>query len=257
MTQTVKRIPGQRTTRRLGFVYAYDTLRVDANGMPTSGIQVGYVGKTVQKLNARDDQHRGLAPGPDGTPAECQPFSDIIVGSIRIVEQGMWTDAELDDRETAYIAALLPAYNHQKQPAGNPNRIWLSDSRRFRDNRDLARGLQPRTWPEFRSARNAPCRPDVRRSKLSPKWRRRRNAVLGWTCGWLGAVLTAWLLLALLLAPHLPLSWREWPVLAAGLCTEPLVLLARWGDKRKTRDLRRALAGLIAVATVALMVVAL
>lgn len=147
MTQTVRRIPRQRAdARRLGIVYAYDTLKVDQRGVVSNtGIEVGYVGKTVQKLSARDDQHRGIAGGPDGAPAKCQPWSDLIVGGVRILEQGMWTDAELADRERFWIEQLRPAYNHEFN-LGNPGRVPIFVARRQRDVRDEARGVTAQQW---------------------------------------------------------------------------------------------------------------
>lgn len=239
MTQTVRRTPGQRTTRRLGFVYAYDTLRTDAHGTPTTGIEVGYVGKTVQRLNARDDQHRGLAPGPDGTPAKCQPFADLIVGGIRVVEQGVWTAEELAEREVFHIHRLKPRYNLVDNPS--PERIPIFEARRHRDSRDRAKGVEPQSWVSSRCTSRKPLsRPAKRRLAIAATW--------------LASIFAVWLLLAALVPA--PMPWQEWPILSAGLCTEPLVFLVRLGGKRKTRNLRRWLAGLSALATVVLMVIA-
>ncbi len=178
MTQTVRRVPGQRTARRLSFVYAYDTLRVDEHGMvANTGIEVGYVGKTVQRLSARDDQHRGIAGGPDGTPAKCQPFSDLIVGGIRIVEQGMWTEAELDERERFHIERLKPRYNHEHN-GGNPLRVPIYVARQQRDARDAARGVTPQTW--------APPRAPARRRLVAK--RVMCSPWTWWLAGWLAAV---------------------------------------------------------------------
>lgn len=150
MTQTVRRPPGQRIRRRLGYVYAYDTLRVDEHGVAAdTGVEVGYVGQTVQRLSARDDQHRGIAGGPDGTPAKCQPFSDLIVGSVRVVEQGMWTQAELDERERFHIERLRPRYNHEHN-GDNLLRVPIYVARRQRDARDAARGVAPQSWAPTR-----------------------------------------------------------------------------------------------------------
>ncbi len=177
MTQTY-RVPRQRTQRRLGTVYAYDTLCVDEHGLvANTGVEVGYVGKTVQRLSARDDQHRGIAGGPDGTPAKCQPFSDLIVGGVRVIEQGMWTEEELAERERFHIGRLRPRYNHEFN-GSNPLRVPIYVARQQRDARDAARGVVPQQW--------APTRQPARR------WRRLlRSPWTWWLSGWLATVVGA------------------------------------------------------------------
>jgi hypothetical protein len=109
-----------------------------------------------------------------------------------------------------------------------------------------------RQWqPKVAEYRHPGRRPTVE-PRMDPKAKRG----LAWMSAWFAAFATVWLLLALAVGPHWHLPWREWPILAAGLCAEPLVFLARAGGRRRTRTLRRTLAVLIAVATVALMVVA-
>jgi hypothetical protein len=247
---TRRRMPKQRlpTERRLGYIYAYDTLRVDrTTGAVLDGSTlIGYVGKTVQKPTARDDQHRGIAPSPNGEPPECQPFSDTIVGPIRVVEQGMWTERELDDRETFWIERLLPVYNWQKNPRSNPNRIAISDARAHRDFRDRARGQLPRQWPAFRNPPKslpAPITRPVRKpSRLPARWRRRRN----WACAWLASTLGLWAVLALLTA-RVVVQWQVLPIGAAGAVSAAYVFRLK-----RRRKIAWAILGIVTVVLAAL-----
>lgn len=231
MTQTLRRTPRQRTTGRLGFVYAYDTLVVDEHGMvANTGIEVGYVGQTVQRLSARDDQHRGIAGGPDGSPAKCQPFSDLIVGSVRIVEQGMWTDAELDERERFHIERLRPRYNKSLNES-NPLRVPIYVARQHRDARDAARGVAPQTWQPTRVP--ASRRRLAKRVLLSP--------LTWWLAGWLTAA--ALLLFAVSwLADKAGQNWTlgDRSLTAAALATASVGWLWwRLSGRRRWRRFRR------------------
>lgn len=129
--------------RRPSIVYGFNIL-----DPATMQIRVDYVGKSVRKLETREREHRG--PDFDVEVGE-QPWSDLIVGKPFIVEQGLWTDAELDERETFHIHQLRPRYNHDKN-LHNPERIPIPVARRQREERDLAKGLPSPTWPAARQA---------------------------------------------------------------------------------------------------------
>ncbi len=179
MTQTF-RVPGQRSTlRRPGFVYAHTTRRVDRHGMPTEGVEDGYVGKS-RNVARRTLQHAGLAPQRTGEIRE-QAWWDLKVGDVRIVEQGVWTDGELDVRERYWIAALQPRYNDRDST--RPDRIRKLEARRHRDARDVAAGLTPRQWEAAQTARTGRC-------WLAARWVLRSHWTW-WLCAW--TVFTAWL----------------------------------------------------------------
>jgi hypothetical protein len=147
VTQTYRQIPKQRTdVRRPGIVYAYTTRRVDRRGMPADGVEEGYTGRT-RDVTRRNAQHAGLVPQRDGAIAE-QPWYDLRVGEVRIVEQGMLTDEELDGLERRWIAKLRPRYCDKDNP--RTDKIRKLEARRHRDVRDVARGLAPRQWEPLR-----------------------------------------------------------------------------------------------------------
>ncbi|MFD6565418.1 hypothetical protein [Micromonospora profundi] len=84
------------------------TLDVDGRGIPIPGAApvVGYIGQSRQTVWQREQQHR-----------EDQPFSDIIVGGSWTIEEGWWTQQQLDEREQHYIqhgVSLLPGQKPQR-----------------------------------------------------------------------------------------------------------------------------------------------
>ncbi len=165
MTHAVRRVPGQRTsnTRRPGAVYAHTTRRVDHYGMPGTGVEDCYVGKS-RDVARRTLQHAGQLPQRTGEVCE-QPWWDLRVGEVRILEQGVWTDDELDARERYWIALLQPRFNDRDNP--RPDRIRKLEARRHRDARDVAAGLQPRAWG---SVQPAPSRWRAARRVLRSRW---------------------------------------------------------------------------------------
>lgn len=252
MTATADRIRRHPLTgERLGDIYGYRTLRVDrTTGMVLDGsIEVGYVGQTVQPLDDRDDQHRGKKPGPNGEPIKCQPFSDIIYGKVFKIQEDV-PESELDKREAHHIGELMPTYNHQLQAKGNPNRIQISEARRHRDNRDRAKGLEPRVWPALRNPpkflREPVAARRPARRPLPAKWRRRRNWALLWTAStlalWVGLALlaaslahTTAVLLPLLpaaagvvTAAYVPMLHKNHRTTAWVLCAAVTIALAAW-----------------------------
>lgn len=95
--------------RRWSVVYGIPTLPVDGEGRVVPGAPpvVGYIGQSVQTVKQREDQHRAD-----------QPFGNIICGGSWVIEEGFWTQDELDARERHYIrhgAVLVPG-----QPAQRP-----------------------------------------------------------------------------------------------------------------------------------------
>ncbi|GAA0719746.1 hypothetical protein Drose_06045 [Dactylosporangium roseum] len=229
MTQAFRRVPGQRAdVRRPGIVYGLNILD------PVTGqVHADYVGQTRQQLLSRERQHR-----------DERPFADLIVGDAFVVEQGSWTDAELDEREMFHIARLRPRMNHDGN-LDNPARIPIWRQRQDRDVRDRAKGLPARQWPDPRPG-PAPV-PAVRRSRLSPRWRRRRSWAAGLVAGWLVATVLLWWADVTTAAVDVP--GRTYPIVGAGL-----VALVPALRVRRMRDRRWAVA-VITVACAALWLV--
>jgi hypothetical protein len=168
--------------RRRGAVYGIPTFAVDAAGRPLAGlVVVGYVGQTRQTVKQREEQHRGH-----------QPFGDLIVGGSWVIEEGHWTDAELDARELHYIrrgAVLVPDQPPQRPVYNivgnmdNPNRVKPWDAVAHRQVR------QPGWTPEAKVPRQRiPVdygAASGSRSALSRWWIRRRWPVVGFVALWL------------------------------------------------------------------------
>lgn len=125
--------PRIRLDARPGAVYAYRVLGLDG---------FGYVGQ-ARSPERRDRQHRGLAPQRDGVVRE-QPWADLIIGGMVILERGVWTDAELDAAELRHMHTLLPRLN--MRDSVTPDRIPIYVQRQERDARDIAHGLPARDW---------------------------------------------------------------------------------------------------------------
>jgi hypothetical protein len=161
-----------RIRARYGAVYGYH-LRDPATG----GVRCDdYVGQ-ARDPTRRDKQHRGELPQRDGQVRE-QPWSDLIVG-WRILEQGVWTDAELDARERNWIAACRPRMNMVDNES-NPNRIPIYEQRRQRDQRDAARGLPARDWRRIPAQRTVVLLPASVWARVGRwLWQRLRQAMTG------------------------------------------------------------------------------
>lgn len=137
MTQTVRRIPGQRAdVRRPGSVYLFRTRCVDEHGMPCGGVEDGYVGQS-RDVARRAKQHAGLVPQRDGTVAE-QSWWDLVEGDVQILAKGNFTDAELDDLERQWIRKLQPRYNDLENEL-HKGRIRKIEAARHRATRDAAK----------------------------------------------------------------------------------------------------------------------
>lgn len=99
LTEAFEQPAAIRDLRRIGRVYAFDTLNPEAGS-----IEVGYVGQTRRTLKQREAEHRGD-----------KPWADLIIGSIRLVWEGEPTDDELDAIEKRFIGELFPRYNIEYQ----------------------------------------------------------------------------------------------------------------------------------------------
>ncbi len=163
--QRQARVPRQRPPageRRQRAVYGIMTLDVDGCGIPIPGAApvVGYIGQSRQTVWQREQQHR-----------DEQPFSDIIVGGSWTIEEGWWTQEELDVREQRYIrngVALLPGQKPQRPKyniAGN------------RENRDR---IKPWDAVKHRQAREPGWLPADQRSRAKPVVSER----VGWPLVW-------------------------------------------------------------------------
>lgn len=160
-------LPRRRNTRRPGIVYAYETACVDRRGMPASGTEEGYVGQSRQTLEQRDAQHMGARANRSGVLCP-QPWSDLVRRK-RVVEQGMWTDADLDAREQYWITKLKPRYNWEHNEG--PHRVGVLDARAQRDARDRAAGLPERVWPPLRGQASVRPARRVSRVRRPRSWR--------------------------------------------------------------------------------------
>lgn len=190
------------STRRRSVVYGIPTLPVDQHGMVIPGAPpiVGYIGKSVQTVGERQEQHRAD-----------QPFADLIVGGSWTIEEGWWTDAELSAREEWWIrnGAVLtrgqkpqrPVYNYEFN-TDNPHRIevWRAvEHRQAREPRWVkpAKGSfvpRQRTYgPPQNVARVVRRRPQFR-------WTRRRK--------WAAQLAAVWLVL---FAAFWWAGWDVWP----------------------------------------------
>lgn len=227
MTQTrfVPRPGRDPNVRRRSIVYGFKVLDPGTGRAP-----VDYVGKTVQELSARERQHRG---GDWDTDADEQPWSDLIVGKPFIIEQGLWTAAELDERERHWIREIRPRYNYEFN-LGNPNRIPIPVARRQREARDAAAGRVSPSWPAAKglSPARSLWRPRARRRS----WTRRQKRA--------GAVAAVWLLLTVgfwwVACRYLhagPLSGLE-----VGGLGSTSALLGCWSRTRPRRSMARPLA---------------
>jgi hypothetical protein len=216
-------VGGPSVTRRLGIVYGYPILD------PATGrVRTDYVGQTIQTLAARDRQHRGLAPNRDGS-TRCQPWSDLIVGQPFVIEQGMWTAAELDERERHHIATLRPRYNVALNYS-NGARIKPWEAQAARAQRDAARGLPPSIVPA------SPSRLSVWRRLAASRvvrWASRQlRAALRGVAPWL-AVWAALTVAGLIWAP---MPARQVPGGAAVACG---VLVLLWTQRNTRKAPRR------------------
>ena len=167
---------------RRSVVYGIPTLPVDQDPtsptygrvIPGAAPIVGYIGKSVQTVYQRQQQHR-----------DTQSFADTICGGSWVIEEGWWTDAELSAREEWWIrngAVLVrgqkpqrPVYN-DKFNTGNPLRVEVGRAVEQRQIREPGWVKPANGAPVPRQRTRGPGRDAVRakrrRSRL--RWTRRR-----------------------------------------------------------------------------------
>ena len=158
--------------------------------MPTDVVENGYVGQ-ARVLARRTAQHAGEIPQRSGEVVESPWFDLKTAREPGVLESGTWTDAELDEREQAWIAKLQPRYNDRDNP--RPDKIRKLEARRHRDARDVARGLVPRQWEPVRVDPVVPAAPGrvwpVVKAVLRSRW-------TWWAVAWAVATVALWQLLA-------------------------------------------------------------
>jgi hypothetical protein len=149
-----------------------------------------YVGKTRQRGRLRENQHR-----------DTQSFSDLIVGSPRVLWEGDCTEAELDEMERRFIqdADVRPRLNW-KLNEDNPQQIpkWVQLEQRHQ--RDDAAG-RPRWVPpdqrrrdsllDWRSDQSTGLKPD-RPVSVPRTWTALQVKALVWSCAWLITAVAIW-----------------------------------------------------------------
>lgn len=241
--------------RRWSIVYGFRIL-----DPATMRVLVDYVGKTVQKLAARERQHRGQDFETDDTE---QPWSDLIVGKPFIIEQGLWTAAELAERERFHIHRLKPRYNYEHN-LDNPARIPIPVARRQREARDAAKGVASPDWAAKgtgqrqavpgKVARRAAA---ARAAVAAPRWTPAVKRAAG---SHAVRVAAAWLVLAGLLwwlANRAALSAVAGPQYAAAAATGLLLGLWAFVERRSRKGTVRfwRACSLLAVAVLAGFVV--
>jgi hypothetical protein len=177
--------------RRRGAVYGITCVAVDRDGRPIPGrIVVGYVGQTRQTVKQREDQHR------------LKPFADLIIGGSWTIEEGYWTDAELDAKELYYIGHGVPlmtgsqpqrpVYNHDGN-LDNPERVEIWRQVKHRQAREpgwvpppKGSSYTPRV-PRQRSAPPSPARRGAVRRRV--RWTKRRIRLAVGTTGWVAVAI--------------------------------------------------------------------
>lgn len=228
MTATVPRLgplaqvggPRVRLDARPGEVYAY-TVRDHVTGLP---VPDDYVGQSRNQPR-RDLQHRGLAPERDGAVRE-KPWADRIV-SVRIVERGVWTNAELNEREQWWMDTLKPRLNKLGNES-NPNRIPIYTQHEQRKARDPNWVIPD--WSRPRVSRPVLPRPARSRDVSRPSCARLAVSRLGrWAARTVGPWVGLWLALTI---AGLVAGVPDAPAAAAGVTV--LGLLAWVGRAKKT-----------------------
>lgn len=178
---------GQRTQARYrGVVYGIDLLDHASvmAGQPRI-VPNDYVGQTRQRGRAREMQHR-----------DTQPFSDLIVGSPRILWEGLCTDDELDEIERSFIQDVdrRPRMN-EKLNEDNRQRIPKLEQARQRHERDARNGVAPWQWPSQR-ARASLLEWEPRTQPVPARaWTPAQVKAALWTAAWLLETIAVWALL--------------------------------------------------------------
>lgn len=182
MTQVER--PRLNTELRWGQVYGVDLIDHESwmAGTPVI-VPNDYVGQTRQKGRARENQHR-----------DSQPFSDLIVGSPRVLWEGWCTDEQLDEMERHFIQDV-PL---EQRPRMN----WLLNER---NSRQIPKWVQKEQRHARDDRRGDPCwepspyRPETYGYRPPTatvrQWKPWQKQLVGWSAGWLTTTLTGWIFL--------------------------------------------------------------
>lgn len=239
MTQTARPRTG---VRRPGAIYGLDI--ADHDTLIAAAVHKvmkdDYVGQTRQKGRARESQHR-----------DDKPYEDLIVGSAHVLEQGMWTDEELDEREVYWIRRLCPRMNYEHN-LDNPDRIEIWRQKEQRWVRDDAAGRarwvpleqrQPSGLLDQPMAFRSATASAVRRPNSPHSWSPRRIKACLWSSAWgMTAVVMSGYSSQLALFPTWPKNLLCGSVISAVLLVWSLAgapLTRRQWRRLRRRGLRR------------------
>ena len=237
-------IPQQRQAAYRGVIYGIDV--IDHDSFMAGALVVmpnDYVGKTRQRGRGRENQHR-----------DKQPFADLIVGSPRVLWEGICTEDELDEMERRFIrdVEVRPRLN-EKMNEDNPLMISKDDQRGQRWARDDAADRPRWQLPDRRDRSSLLDWPDDRSPaqrmsdhprKATRKWSPRQIKVGLWSSSWVLTLVATW-------AGHihfgLPVTWARiglsgsiMYVVLLGWSLAGNPLPRRWtGKARRRRKVRR------------------
>lgn len=210
--------------RRRSVVYGIPTLPVDKRTgkvIPGAPPVVGYIGKSVQTVWQRQEQHRAD-----------QPFSDLICGGSWVIEEGYWTADELAAREEWWIRNGVALVSGQKPQRPVYNYDW---------NLDNPHRIEKWRAIEHRQLREPGWQPGHGRVDV------RRAAGTDWTgrIWWLvRKPITWWAVIALTFigwVAHLPrAAWWDGAVYVACIACTVRGLRMPSNRRRRTRRRRRA-----------------
>lgn len=238
MTTAPARRPGGTAYR--GAVYGLDVIDHESwmAGAPRI-VPNDYRGKTRQRGRLRENQHR-----------DDQPWSDLIVGSPRVLWEGICAEDELDRMERRFIqdppdGMARPRLNFQMNE-DNPHQIpkWvLLEQRHQRDDREG----RPRWVPPDQRDRSSlldwdtPDRPAAQPQPVPRKpWRPWQRQMLGAGLWWLILAVAVWILLTRFL---LIADWQDRATVSALVPLLPVGFGWRWtvlGFPTDKRAWRRA-----------------
>lgn len=173
MTATLPPRVCPQTGLRWGQVYGIDVVDHESWMAGTPRIVLNdYVGQSRQPGRARENQHR-----------DDKPFSDLIVGSPRVLWEGYCTDEDLDKMERHFIREVeqRPRLNWRMNE-DNRRQIPIPRQKEQRWARDAKRGAGERWTPtEYRPEVYGYRPSPVRRSK---PWRPWQKHLLGIGITW-------------------------------------------------------------------------
>lgn len=224
-------IPSRRRqdARYRGVVYGLDVLDHHTGQI----VRNDYVGQTRQRGRGRENQHR-----------DDQPWADLIVGSPKVLWEGLCTDGELDKMERQFIqnppdGQARPRLNWQLNE-DNPHQIpkWvLVQQRHDRDDRE---GL-PRWVPAKQRQRESllewgtPAVASRPYPAVRPAWSSRRKHLTGLAIAWAVLTLAGWVAL---------LTFGQWTRIPAVAIPVAALVLPVWvwaGAPLRKRGRRKAM----------------